>query len=143
MLSPISNVQNTTTLLPFAVNSDETITSYFTWTIALLVHFTVAGPAYELNGFTIGGTALGNPGTNGGGGGLTTLSLGATTLFSGLPGITSTDNYSAAFNKIIKFKTRGKLASQGAGSRYFSFGFVDAATTLDDVETSVAIGLRF
>ncbi len=123
------------------VNTDPSSTTYQTWTTPLLWK-TDAGPAYSIAGF-VSTSSNSNPVANNGGAGISILGANnAFIAYSQLPGYTTNLNYTAASAKIIKFKLRAKLIAQGS-NHYASFGFADAAATLQTIQSDTGACVRF
>lgn len=121
------------------VNTEATAGTWYTW-VSNFFGITTSGPTYEIPGWVHGGLSTFN--NNKGGGGVTTISGSPQQVYASLPGNGSNQNYTAASSKDLKFKWSLLLANMGSNN-YLSFGFVDAAATLDDIETSTSESVRF
>lgn len=126
-------------ILAAVPNTYETDNTWYSWTQPFL-SYTASGPTETMIGLTNTFTV----GTNAKGGfGVKELSASSSvSLSERLPGNGSNEYYTAVSSKDVKFKWRMKQGVNGSGD-YLGFGIVDATATLDDVETSVATGIRF
>lgn len=145
LINPASVVLSnpTASILASVPNTDTTPDVWYTWTIPPIIERALTGPTYTPDGWTFNGT-MANPGDEVGGGGNTRIpSASAGEWFALIPGNGSNLSYTAASNKDIKFKTRFKYAASLGVATYGGFGFEDAITTANNVETDNAISVRF
>lgn len=112
---------------------------WYTWTQPFL-SYTASGPTETMIGLTNTFTVSTN--SRGGFGHKELSASSSVNLTERLPGNGNNQYYTAASSKDIKFKWRMTQGVSGSGD-YLGFGIADATTTFDDVETSVASGIRF